>query len=185
MPFYDDKEYFDTLKWDDVFVSSTQFISKVVSVGGITDTTKLTELYEILSLKYTGSKSRYTSEFPFIQGIKRELFTEFPFYLKRKELASEMMEMEITEIQLGTRQLRNVVDQHDEPIADADSVAIDDLSTQQESIRITNNKLDAVKQKYNTLYRNYLQGIYKQCDGLFQQILAEDTQILFESGEEE
>lgn len=183
MPFYDEKIYFDTLKFDDVFKSSSEFITKVVSVGGITDTTSLQELYEILSLKYVGSQTRYTSEFPFIQAIKRELFTEFPFYLQRKTLQTEMMNMEISEIQLGTRQLRNVVDQHDEPIANADSIPIDDLSTQQESIRITNNKLDAVKQKYNVMFRNYMQGIYKQCDGLFRVILADDDFPIYEESE--
>jgi hypothetical protein len=184
MPFYNENPDYNTLKWDDIFTSSAEFIAKVKDVGGITDETKLTELYDILSLKYVTSYTRYTSEFPFIMGIKRELYVAFPFYLKRKELANEMMEMEIEEIQLGTRQLRNLVDTHDEPIANASTSPFNDLSTQQEYIRVTNNKLDAVKEKYQVMSKNYLQGIYAQCDGLFRVILSEDTKILFSQGEE-
>ena len=45
--FYDDnKPYFETLKWDDMFTSATDFISKIVNVGGITNVDDLTELYE-------------------------------------------------------------------------------------------------------------------------------------------
>lgn len=180
MPFYDEKIYDDTLKWDDVFKSKEEFVTKVMTVGGISTPTKLHELYEILSLKYVSSFTRYTNPFSFIQALKRELYTEFPFYLKKKELADEMMEMEIEEIQLGTRQLRNVVDTHDEPISNASSEPINDLSTQQEYIRVQNNKLDAVKQKYGVMNRNYLQGIYSRCDELFQVILADDIIPVYE-----
>lgn len=178
--FYDEKDYCQTLKWDDIFTSGSQFASKVVDVGGITSPTDLAELYTIMSFKYSRSFTRYTDEFSFIMAIKRELHTEFPFYLKKKELANEMMDIEIATIQIGMRQLRNVVDQHDEPVTSASSTPIDDLSTTQESIRITNNELDAIKQKYNVMNRNYLKGIYSQCDELFRVILSEDTQILFE-----
>ena len=180
MPFYDDKVYQDTLKWDDIFTSDDQFVADVVSVGGITNTDNLKELYEILSLKYVSAFTRYTNKFSFIQAMKRELYTEFPFYLKKKELADEMMQMEIDEIQLGTRQLRNLVDTHDEPIVGASTTPIDDLSTQQEYIRVQNNKLDAVKQKYAVMNRNYLQGIYSRMDELFRVILASDDIPVYE-----
>jgi hypothetical protein len=69
MPFYDDKVYQDTLKWDDVFTSDQQFATDVVSVGGITNETDLKELYEILSLKYVSAYTRYTNKFSFIQAM--------------------------------------------------------------------------------------------------------------------
>jgi len=181
--FYDDKPYYETLKFDDVFTSETEFITKVVSVGGITLTASLTELYEILSLKYVTNFTRYTNEFAFIMAIKRELYAEFPFYLQKKELADELMAIDIAEVQLGQRQLRNLVSTHDEPIANADSVPIDDLSTEQENMRVTNNKLQAIKEKYNSMNRNFLQNIYKRCDHLFRVILAEDVTIIYESEE--
>lgn len=180
MPFYDEKFYQDTLKWDDIFTSDEQFVSDVVSVGGITNVENLKELYEILSLKYVSAFTRYTNKFSFIQAMKRELYTEFPFYLKKKELADEMMQMEIEEIQLGTRQLTNTVDTHDEPISNASTTPINDLSTQQQYIRVQNNKLDAVKQKYGVMNRNYLQGIYQRMDELFRVILAEDEIPVYE-----
>lgn len=182
--FYDNnKPYFDTLLWEDVFPDVDTFISKVVSVGGITDTVKLTELYDILSMKYYASHTRYTVEAGIIMGIRRELYTEFPFYLEKKELADQMIAIEIEEVQRGQRQLQNTVDTHDEPIVSADRVPIDDLSTQQTNIEVTNNKLQAIKEKYNVMNRNYLQGIYKRCDELFRVILAKDNIYLFESEE--
>lgn len=180
MPFYNDKVFDQTLKWDDIFTSKEQFYQDVQSVGGITNETNLHELYEILSLKYVTSFTRYTDKFAFIQAIKRELYTEFPFYLKKKELADDMMALEIEEIQLGTRQLRNLVQTHDEPIVNASTTPIDDLSTEQEYIRMQNNKLDAIKQKYAVMNRNYLQGIYNRCDELFRVILADDDEVLYE-----
>jgi hypothetical protein len=184
MPFYNYDPYNSTLKWDDVFTSATEFIAKMVSVGGITDTADLTELYEILSLKYVLSTTRYTDDFAFMQAIKRELYTEFPFYLKKKELADEMIAIEIDEIQRGQRQLQNTVDTHDEPIVNADTVPFDDLSTQQTNIEITNNKLEAIKQKYNVMNRNYLQGIYKRCDELFAVVLSRSNKPLYPQGDE-
>lgn len=179
--FYDeDKKYYDTLKFDDVFTSSAQFATEMVSVGGVTSTANLQELYEILALKYVGSYTRYTDKFAFHMALKRELYTEFPYYLQRKILANEMIALEIAEIQRGSRQLRNLIDQHDEPVVNANTVPIDDLSTQQESIEVTNNKLEAIKAKYNSMNRNYLQGIYNQCDDLFRVILAQDNRTLYE-----
>ena len=178
--FYDPRPYYNALKWDDFFTSAADFITKMVSVGGITDTADLTELYEILSLKYVTSTTRYTDEFAFQQAIKRELYTEFPFYLEKKKLADEMIQIEITEIQRGQRQLQNRVDQHDETYVNLDTVPIDNLSTEQINMEITNNKLDAIKSKYNVMNRNYLQGIYKRCDELFAVILAGQTRNIYE-----
>jgi hypothetical protein len=183
--FYDNKPYYETLKFDDVFTDPTTFIAEVVDVGGITDTDQLTELYNILSFKYVTNFTRYTNKLAFVMAIKRELYTEFPFYIQKKDLAEQMMDVEIAEVQRGQRQLRNLVDTHDEPITDADTVPIDDLSTQQENVEITNNKLEAIKSKYNVMNRNYLQGIYKRCDHLFRVILAGNARTLYDQGDEE
>lgn len=184
MAYYDTNYYADTLKWDDIFTSASDFIEKMVSVGGITDETNLTELYEILSNKYLFSYTRYMTESGLIFGLKRELYTEFPFYIEKKKLADEMINLEIAEIQRGQRQLQNQVDTHDEPIVNADTVPINDLSTTQTNIEITNNKLEAIKQKYNVMNRNYLQGIYKRCDELFRVVLAKDNIYLYEKESE-
>lgn len=182
--FYDnDKYYFDTLKFDDVFTSATDFAAKLGTVGDVTDTSDLEELYEILALKYVGAHTRYTDEFAFIFAIKRELYTEFAFYLEKKDLAKQLRDMEISKITLTQNQLRNVVTNRDEPVSNPDTVAIDNLSTEQENIRVTANELEAVKQKYNVMNRNYLQGIYKRCDDLFRVILSDDVRYLYEREE--
>lgn len=185
MAYYDVDYCSNTLTWGNIFTSATDFISQVNAItpqgiGGITDTDDLTELYNVLSNKYLFSHTRYATPETFIFGLKRELYTEFPYYLEKKELAAEMLAIEIAEVQLGQRQLMNTVDTHDEPITNADSVPIDDLSTQQQNIRITNNKLQAIKEKYNVQNRNFLQGIYARCDGLFRVILSRQEISLYE-----
>ena len=183
MAYYDSKPYFDTLTFGDIFSSSTEFISKVVSIGGITDATKLGNIYERLAEKYLFAHTRYASEDPFILAIKRELHTQLPFYLERVDIVNKMIALTDQEIELRTNQLRNLVDTHDEPIADADTVAFDDLSTQQENININIGKLLALKEKYNAMNRDYMVDIYKKCDPLFRQIHAKSEIVLFESEE--
>lgn len=181
--FYDDRFFFDSLRWDDIFTSEEEFADKMIEIGGITDRNELYNLYEILSLKYVSSTTRYTSEFPFIMAIKRQLYTVFPYYITRRDLVEQMKLMEIDDIMNEMNQLRNLVDTHDEPISNADTVPINDLSTTQESIKITGNKLDAVLQKYAIMNRDYIAEIYKACNGLFKQILSDDSHWLYPQGE--
>ena len=174
MPFYDEPYYTESLRFDDIFASATEFETKVVSIGGITDSVKLQGLYEILALKYVNAETRYNYEFGFIQALKRELHVEFPYYLEKKDIVDDLIALTDTEIQLAQIQLRNLVDQHDEPVANADTTAIDDLSTQQENFRTTIGKLQAKRDKYNVMNRDYLMGIYKRCDELFRVILSKE-----------
>ncbi len=183
MAYYDVKPYYDTLTWGDIFTSSTEFISKVVSIGGITDPTQLADIYERLAEKYLFAHTRYASEDPFILAIKRELHNAFPFYVERANITAKMIALTDAEIELRNNQLRNLVDTHDEPIANADTVAFDDLSTQQENININLGKLAALKDKYNAMNRDYLMDIYKKCDPLFRQIHARTDISLYESEE--
>lgn len=183
MPFYDNKFYYDTLKFDDVFTSASDFETKMVSVGGITDSSSLQELYEILAMKYVGANTRYTDSFSFMKAIKRELYVEFPYYLEKKSLVDELIALTDAEIELAQVQLRNLVDTHDEPITNADTVAFDDLSTQQENFRTTIGKLQSKRDKYNMMNRDYRMGIYKKCDELFRVILSSDNYAIYEETE--
>jgi hypothetical protein len=178
--FYDKRFYFDTLTFGDIFSSSTEFIEKVVSIGGITDTSDLADIYERLAEKYLFAHTRYASEDPFILGIKRELHTSFAFYLERVEIANKMIALTDDQIEFRNNQLRNLVDTHDEPIANADTVAFDDISTQQENINIKVGKLMALKEKYNAMNRDYMVDIYKKCDPLFRQIHARKDIYIYE-----
>lgn len=177
MPFYDENYYYDTLKWDDVFTSASEFETKVVSIGGVTTSADLQHLYEILSLRYANAYTRYTYEFGFIQALKRELYTEFPYYLEKKDLVADMIATTDDEIRLANEQLRNLVDQHDEPVTNADTVAIDDLSTQQENIRMKIGKLQSIRDKYNLMNRDFMMGIWKRTAELFRVILSDEVPI--------
>jgi len=181
--FYEQKLYYDTLTFGDIFTSSSEFITKVVSIGGITDVTQLEDIYERLAQKYLFGHTRYATEDPFVLSLKRELHNAFPFYVERVDIVNKMIALTDEEIELRNNQLRNLVDTHDEPIADADTVAFDDLSTQQENININIGKLLALKDKYNTMNRDYMVDIYKKCDPLFRQIHAKQNFNVYESEE--
>ena len=178
--FYDKKLYYDTLTFGEIFSSSTEFISKVVSIGGNSTEADLADIYERLAEKYLFAHTRYATEDPFILAIKRELHTAFPFYLERVSVVNKLISLTDDEIEFRTNQLRNLVDTHDEPIANADTVAFDDLSTQQENINVRIGKLVALKEKYNTMNRDYMVDIYKKCDPLFKQILAREDFYVYE-----
>lgn len=181
--FYTQKYYYDTLTFGDIFASSDEFIEKVVSIGGISDQTQLEDIYERLAEKYLFGHTRYATEDPFILAIRRELYTTFPFYVERVAITNKLIALTDDEIELRNNQLRNLIDTHDDPIANADTVAIDDLSTQQENINIKIGKLAALKEKYNAMNRDYLMDIYKKMDPLFRQILAKQEFTVFESEE--
>ena len=183
MAYYESKPYYDTLTFGDIFTSSTEFIAKVIDIGGITDATKLAEIYERLAFKYLFAHARYATEDPFILAIRRELHTAFPFYSERVDIVAKMIALTDSEIELRNNQLRNLVETHDEPIANADTVAIDDLTTQQENININIGKLIALKDKYNAMNRDYMIDIYKKCDPLFRQIHAKQEFTVYESEE--
>lgn len=181
MGFYDEKKYFQTLKWDDVFTGPDEFYEKIGSIASITEEDDLKHLYDLLVMKYHSSYTRYTNELSFILAIKRELHVEFPIYLMRKELLDDMFKLEVEEIQRGSRVLRNLVETHDDPVVNAHKNPIEDLSTEQEYLTTINNELEAMKAKYNAIGKNYLAPIYKACDELFKVILAEDIYYLYKN----
>lgn len=203
--FYDSKVFFDTLLWSDVFEGPEDFILKIGSVGGIDDVDKLTELYEILALKYVRAHTRYTDEFAFIMAIKRELQVVWPMYLQQKALIKEVMDLSIDRIRKsyertiegsGTRKgLINIVENMDEPITEASQVPIDNLSTSQSSNKaevadlnresLMANELDSIMNKYRAVQQDYVSRIYAKTDELFRVILSDDVMWLYPEGEEE
>jgi hypothetical protein len=183
MPLYKDRIYYDTLKWDDIFIDEDSFLTKVIAVGSVTDDDDIKELYHLLSLKYVGASTRYTEEFPFIIAIRRELYIQYPLFIKQRDLLNDMMELEIAEIMKASNTLRNLVEHPTDPTPNADTLAIDNLSTQQENILMTSNKLDAIRNKYGAISKNYLNQIYKACDELFKVVLSDDTVYLYQQGE--
>ncbi len=185
MSYYDLDPFNTPLNWSDVFTGPEDFESQMIAieptgVAGITASASLEELYFVLAMKYYASQLRYQTPEAFIIAIKRELQVEFKYYIEKKSLADELIALTDDEIEVQRTQLRNLVDTHDEPIANADTVAWDDLSTEQENVLQKINKLDAKKRKYNAMKADYVQNIYKKCDGLFRQILSSDNIYLFE-----
>ena len=176
---YKDRVYFETLRWDDIFTSSDQFFADVVSIGSVTTEADMKELYEILALKYVGAHTRYTDAFSFIMALKRELYVSYPMFLEQRTLLNDMMALDIAEVMKATSTLRNLVNNPTDPVANADSVPISNLTTEQENMTTTQNKLDAIRQKYSSIAKNYLQQVYKAVDQLFTVVLAEEDYYLY------
>ena len=177
--FYKDKKYYDTLRWDDIFKSEDEFYAKVVAINGVTTEIDMKELYTILSMKYVGANTRYTDEFSFIMALRRELYTAYPQYIEQKKLLNDMMNMDIAEIQKASNTLRNLVNNPTDPTPTANTVPISNLSTEQENVEMTSNKLNAVRSKYASISRNYLDQIYRSVDQLFRVILGEELFYIY------
>ena len=137
------------------------------------------ELYTILSMKYVGANTRYTDEFSFIMALRRELYTAYPQYIEQKKLLNDMMNMDIAEIQKASNTLRNLVNNPTDPTPNANTVPISNLSTEQENVEMTSNKLNAVRSKYASISRNYLDQIYRSVDQLFRVILGEELFYIY------
>jgi len=152
-----------------------------VSVGG--DTTHLTELYELMELKYMYAKTRYVLEDAFIRGIKRELMIVWPIYIKQKELITSMMDLEIEEIRKVSSNLSNTVNTNDSPVVDADKIAISDLSTSQTSNLSKQGMLAALMSKYEAIRMDYVRMVYAKCDDLFQKILSRNMYVVYDQEE--
>ena len=176
---YKDRVYFETLRWDDIFISDADFFTKVVSIGSVVAEADMKELYDILCLKYVGAHTRYTDEFSFIMGLKRELYVSYPMFLEQRTLLNDMMALDIAEVMKASSTLRNLVNNPTDPVANADSVPINNLTTEQENMTTTQNKLDAIRQKYSSIAKNYLSQVYKAVDQLFTVVLAEEDYYVF------
>lgn len=179
--YYKDKVFFDTLTWDDVFKNEEEFEDKLTALTefDLAALMPFDVLYYTMALKYVGSHTRYTDEFSFIMALIRELKIVWPIYVLQKSLMEDMMELEISQIQKASMSIRNLIDNPNVPTDDPSETVIPDLSTQQESMLQMNNELTAMRAKYSSIQKNYLENVYKALDGLFRNIVSNDDRWLF------
>lgn len=172
MPVYRNmSRYITTLKWSDCFEDATDFETKVVSIG--TDSENLDVLYEILYNKYHHASTRYMEVESFVLGLRRELQIKWPLYLKQKSILDQLMALTVDDIILQSNTLRNLVNNVNESGTSRNKVAIENLSTEQENLYVTSNKLEALRSQYNASARDYLAQIYQSTDVLFKAIPEE------------
>ena len=179
--YYKDKVFFDTLTWDNVFLSEEDFETKLTELAAfdLAALMPFDALYYTLALKYVGAHTRYTDEFSFIMALIRELKIIWPIYRLQKSLVEDMMELEISEIKKSSMTIRNLIDNPNVPTDDPSHLVIPDLSTQQESMLQLNNDLTAIRAKYSSIQKNYLTNVYEALDGLFRNIVSNDDRWLF------
>lgn len=94
-------------------------------------------------------------------------------FLEQRSLMNDIKQLEIKKIMASQSSLTNIVQSHDDPVADADTVAISDLSNQQQITRITGNELMALMTKYEAIQRNYIDQLYRRTDKLFRVFLTD------------
>lgn len=179
--YYKEREYFDTLKWDNIFEDVTEFEEKLSELGTL-DLTALAPfdtLYYTLALKYVGAHTRYTSEFAFIMALIRELKIYYPIYLQQKTLMDDAMALELAEVQKVGQNIRNLVDNPNVPTTNPSDTVIPNLSTQQESIVQTTGQLAAIRAKYASVSQDYLKQFYNAIDPLFRVIVSNDDRWLY------
>lgn len=98
-------------------------------------------------------------------------------FLEQRSLMNDIKQIEIKKIMASQSSLTNIVQSHDDPVADADKVAISDLSNQQQVTRITGNELMALMTKYEAIQRNYIDQLYRRTDTLFRVFLT-DSEVV-------
>lgn len=94
-------------------------------------------------------------------------------FLEQRSLMNDIKQLEIKKIMASQSSLTNIVQSHDDPVADADKFAISDLSNQQQITRITGNELMALMTKYEAIQRNYIDQLYRRTDKLFRVFLTD------------
>ncbi len=176
---YQNKIYVHGLYFTDIFPDAETFESKVDNIDGLTN---MDELYEVLFNKYFRSETRYTSEAGFIHSLKFKLQVIWPAYVIQKGLLKEIQELTLQEIVDGDLSIINQANNPNIPTVDPVTKPIPNLSsTQQTSLRKL-NKLEALRLKYEASMNDYLSKIYNALDGLFVQILTNDTKTIYPQG---
>lgn len=177
----DEKLLYQTLTFDDVFTDATTFEDKltVFAMFDLSSLMPFDELYFILAIKYAGAFTRYTDEYAFTMALVRELKIHWPIYKQQKYLMDSLMELELNEIIQSSKSLRNYVENPNVLQSDLDTVPINNYSTAQESILNSIGKLDAIKVKYQSVNKNYLEQVYKAIDGLFTAIYPDDVHYIY------
>lgn len=171
MSFYNQQPYISSLSWSFVFPSAEIFEAKMTAMGSTFEEHE--ELYLLLAKRYIAARTRYIEEEPFILAIMRELEYAWPMFLEQRSLMNDIKQLEIKKIMASQSSLTNIVQSHDDPVADADKVAISDLSNQQQITRITGNELMALMTKYEAIQRNYIDQLYRRTDRLFRVFLTD------------
>lgn len=104
---YDEDPGYAPLMFSEAFVSSQDFVDKIISIAG--SSTDLDILYRILANKYAYSTTRYTMEEAFVLAIKRELEITWPVYLKQKSIMSTIYSLTTDELMTKMETLRNTI----------------------------------------------------------------------------
>ena len=170
MPLYNEKYDISTLSWGFIFPSAEIFEFKMQVHGSTFENHE--ELYDLLAQRYVAARTRYVEEEPFILAIIRELKYAWPMFLEQQQLMETIKNLEIEKVMASQSSLTNIVQSHDDPIVDADKIAISDLSNQQQVTRVTGNELMALMTKYEAIQRNYIDQLYRRMDPLFRVFLA-------------
>lgn len=176
------KPFFDTLLWDDIFPSAEEFETKMKSVLPLSNAKlePFDELYELLAMRYSGAHTRYTTQYPFILGLKRELIINYPIFIQQKALVEQLMDLDVEELRLKNQLVRNVVDRPTVGIPTNPSLdPIPELSTVQEAVTEKLSILETTREKYMLVNKNYLEQIYRAINPLFKVILQDEEYTLF------
>lgn len=199
MPVYNEKIFIYPLTWQNIFHGPEDFIEKINAVDWYPPEPE--HLYDVLAIKYVLSKTRYVNEIPFILALKRALLITWPNYIRQKELLEHLKAISIDEVTLrnkvsaisavdsNRKGLNNEVIANDDPVVNADTVAIKDKSTRQISdksegseysssdVVTVTNKLQAINDIYDSLEVELLNKVYAKTDKLFRQILIDEFDI--------
>lgn len=182
MSYYNEKPFFDTLKFSDIYPDVETFeeiIGEKCTSSELLSLSPLPELYRTLELKFYNAHTRYTTPETFTTALIRELRVAYEVYKLQVQLNKEAKTLEVAQIQKSFQNVSNMVENPNELNSNMDDTPIKNTSTVQQTITQLQNKLNAILLKYEAIDQDYQDKFYKKLEPLFRWVLNEDTQILF------
>lgn len=180
--FYDRLDIFDTLRFDDIFPGPAEFEEKMSAFidYDLGSFLPFEELYYVLALRFAGAHTRYTSEFPFIMALIRNLKVVWPIYKAQKALMQEAINEELDEVMKTGISIRNTIERPTVGIpTEPSETPIPNLSSNQETVVNKMNKIDAIQYKYQAIENDYLEKVYKAVNKLFRIIAPDTTKYIY------
>lgn len=188
MPVYHEYTQLGLVKWVDVEGYVDEF-GKDLIFGDISETAISNDdidlAYDLLCERYSYSTFRYTDPIPAMLAMRRISRFALPRLIQHQKLYKEIYEADIADLRKQRQSIVNTVEKPNDPVANADSVAINDLSNRQETTTLLSTQLEEIMNKWRMAERNFIEDFTNEYKSLFTVIITDSDDVLLYNQEEE
>lgn len=188
MPVYHEYTKLSLVKWEDIEGFVDEY-GKDLIFGNLSETTitnaDIDLAYELLCERYAYSTFRYTDPIPAMLGMRRISRFALPRLIQQQKLYKEIYEADVANLRKQRQTIINTVEKPNDPVANADSVAINDLSSKQETTTLLSTQLEEVMNKWRMAERNFIEDFTNEYKSLFTVVVTDSDDITLYNQEEE